>query len=94
MKKKIITLLALVLLVIAVSTVAVFASADDKQGENSTTNHMFDDMRSYGQQAHEKCEITEEKVKKLDDTHFIDMEKHHEENGTGHCGGSDLMSAN
>lgn len=87
MKRKITVILAVILVITAISASAVFAKDNGAQGEKSALNSMFDAMRNWSQQAQEKGEITEEEAKKWG-KHFEDMEKFHEKNGfAGHCGG-------
>ncbi|NJD01008.1 MAG: hypothetical protein FIA99_00040 [Ruminiclostridium sp.] len=88
MKRKIIVVLAVALVVAAISVSAVFATDNGEQGKTGVIQSMFDAMRSWSQQAQDRGEITKEEAQQWD-SHFKGMEKFHKENGlAGHCGGT------
>jgi len=82
MKRKITIILAVVLMITALTATTVFASGD--RGEE-TFNSMFDAMRRWSQETLASGEITEEEAERWE-RHFEYMEKFHRENGFGgHC---------
>jgi hypothetical protein len=93
MKKKFTVVLAIVLIVSAISATVVFASDNGGKDEKSIISSMFDAMRNWSQQALAKGEITKDQANSLDQ-HFNSMEKYHEQNGLGACGGTNNATGN
>ncbi len=85
MKKKIAVIISLVLLVSIVGASSVFALDNKNTDDNGFLKSMFDNMKSWVQQALDKGQITKDQADNWGE-HINDMQKYHEENGAGHCG--------
>jgi hypothetical protein len=86
MKKKFVAVVALAMLVLAISAPIAFAQDNNKSDSSRVAGTMFDYRKDWVQKAIQNGDITKEEAQQWEE-HFNAMEKYHEEYGYGRgCG--------
>lgn len=86
MKKKILVLITIFLLATVLTFPVVYAAGENGSERADFFKSMFNSMRSWINETKENGDVTEEEAYAWEE-HFNYMERFHEENGYGPCGG-------